>query len=212
MDFDYDKEETSKEEEDNVNVQIPVSDPDPEPTNQNAQDSDFKVSDSVDNQSVFHADANDNDVTLKSQDNTDTNDLVLLSSPVNNDTSVVDTNGEDNVHPPNEPVASHEIKAENNDQVNGSTNGLASHLDLSPKTEVKESKSLVAAAAIDIDSKVSNFTFLNEPPVAEGEESGTEEEQAAFVREVENVYKDRNIEFKHPKFYKEDLNLLKYAF
>ncbi|XP_039019413.1 AT-rich interactive domain-containing protein 5-like isoform X2 [Hibiscus syriacus] len=39
--------------------------------------------------------------------------------------------------------------------------------------------------------------------------SDTEEEQAAFVKEVEAFYKENNLEFKHPKFYKEDLNLLK---
>ncbi|KAK4772218.1 hypothetical protein SAY86_013993 [Trapa natans] len=42
-----------------------------------------------------------------------------------------------------------------------------------------------------------------------GEESGTEEEQCAFRREVENFYKERNFEFRAPKFYKEDLNMLK---
>ncbi|KAK8562682.1 hypothetical protein V6N12_010755 [Hibiscus sabdariffa] len=39
--------------------------------------------------------------------------------------------------------------------------------------------------------------------------SDTEEEQAAFVKEVEAFYKENDLEFKHPKFYKEDLNLLK---
>ncbi|OMO72102.1 hypothetical protein CCACVL1_17943 [Corchorus capsularis] len=39
--------------------------------------------------------------------------------------------------------------------------------------------------------------------------SDTEEEQAAFVKDVEAFHKEKNLEFKHPKFYKEDLNLLK---
>ncbi|KAH9694234.1 protein dead ringer [Citrus sinensis] len=43
----------------------------------------------------------------------------------------------------------------------------------------------------------------------ESDESGTEDEQVAFAKEVENFYRERNLEFKHPKFYKEDLNLLK---
>eukprot|EP01018_Ginkgo_biloba_P032221 Gb_18614 [translate_table: standard] len=38
---------------------------------------------------------------------------------------------------------------------------------------------------------------------------GTEEEQAAFVRELENFFKERNMEFKAPKFYGEGLNCLK---
>lgn len=37
----------------------------------------------------------------------------------------------------------------------------------------------------------------------------TEGEQEAFAKEVEAFYKGKHIEFKHPKFYKEDLNLLK---
>ncbi|XP_034226675.1 AT-rich interactive domain-containing protein 3-like isoform X2 [Prunus dulcis] len=50
---------------------------------------------------------------------------------------------------------------------------------------------------------------LSGPGAAEDDESGTEEEQAAFMKEVENVYKERNLEFKAPKFYREELNLLK---
>ncbi|CAN1289389.1 AT-rich interactive domain-containing protein 5 [Linum perenne] len=43
----------------------------------------------------------------------------------------------------------------------------------------------------------------------EGYESGTEEEQAEFIRDVEAFYRDNYLEFKAPKFYKEELNLLK---
>lgn len=39
--------------------------------------------------------------------------------------------------------------------------------------------------------------------------SETEDDHLAFAKEVEAFYRDRNLEFKHPKFYKEDLNLLK---
>ncbi|KAL4351624.1 hypothetical protein GQ457_06G003740 [Hibiscus cannabinus] len=49
---------------------------------------------------------------------------------------------------------------------------------------------------------ISNLCFDNSG-------SDTEEDQAAFVKEVETFYKEKNLEFKHPKFYKEDLNLLK---
>lgn len=38
---------------------------------------------------------------------------------------------------------------------------------------------------------------------------GSEEEQAAFVRELENFFKENNMEFKPPKFYGENLNCLK---
>nr|XP_028965678.1 AT-rich interactive domain-containing protein 3-like isoform X2 [Malus domestica] len=52
-------------------------------------------------------------------------------------------------------------------------------------------------------------TFLLDPGADEGGESGTEEEQTSFMKEVESLYKEKNLEFKAPKFYKEELNLLK---
>ncbi|CAN0881024.1 AT-rich interactive domain-containing protein 3 [Linum grandiflorum] len=52
-------------------------------------------------------------------------------------------------------------------------------------------------------------TFLLEPSSDDGYESGTEEEQAEFMKEVETCYKENHMEFKPPKFYKEELNLLK---
>ncbi|CAN1805146.1 AT-rich interactive domain-containing protein 3 [Linum perenne] len=52
-------------------------------------------------------------------------------------------------------------------------------------------------------------TFLLEPSLDDGYESGTEEEQAEFIKEVETFYKESYLEFKPPKFYKEELNLLK---
>lgn len=45
----------------------------------------------------------------------------------------------------------------------------------------------------------------------EGYESGTEEEQAAFMRELAAFFRERTMEFKPPKFYGEGLNCLKYA-
>ncbi|XP_031269291.1 AT-rich interactive domain-containing protein 5-like [Pistacia vera] len=99
-----------------------------------------------------------------------------------------------------------EIKAEN-DEKDLELNGVA-EMELSPSSEVKEPNPHVDVGC-EVGMKSSNLSFLYEPPVAEGDESGTEEEQAAFVKEVENFYKERSLEFKHPKFYKEDLNLLK---
>lgn len=104
---------------------------------------------------------------------------------------------------------SSEIKAEN-DEKDLELNGVA-EMELSPNSEVKESNPHVDVGC-EVGMKSSNLSFLYEPPVAEGDESGTEEEQATFVKEVENFYKERSLEFKHPKFYKEDLNLLKYVF
>ncbi|KAH7674024.1 HSP20-like chaperones domain-containing protein [Dioscorea alata] len=43
----------------------------------------------------------------------------------------------------------------------------------------------------------------------EGEESGTEEDQVAFMNELETFHREKNLEFKPPKFYGEGLNCLK---
>ncbi|KAK8613491.1 hypothetical protein V6N13_101253 [Hibiscus sabdariffa] len=53
------------------------------------------------------------------------------------------------------------------------------------------------------------LSLLNPNLCFDNSGSDTEEDQAAFVKEVEAFYKEKNLEFKHPKFYKEDLNLLK---
>ncbi|GMI86296.1 hypothetical protein HRI_002298900 [Hibiscus trionum] len=43
----------------------------------------------------------------------------------------------------------------------------------------------------------------------DGNESGTEEEQSAFMAQLESFFKEKDIEFKPPKFYGEGLNCLK---
>ncbi|XVE66459.1 hypothetical protein DITRI_Ditri08aG0081300 [Diplodiscus trichospermus] len=69
--------------------------------------------------------------------------------------------------------------------------------DLSAEREIK-----MQVAMTELGDKTPNLCFDNSG-------SDTEEEQAAFVKEVESFYKENHLEFKHPKFYKEDLNLLK---
>ncbi|RZR94292.1 hypothetical protein BHM03_00022960 [Ensete ventricosum] len=54
----------------------------------------------------------------------------------------------------------------------------------------------------------SNQSFIFEP-YSDGDDSGTEEEQVAFIKELENFYRERSMEFKPPKFYGEALNCLK---
>lgn len=51
--------------------------------------------------------------------------------------------------------------------------------------------------------------LLDENHFSEGGESGTEEEQSAFMKELENFFRERSMEFKPPKFYGEGLNCLK---
>ncbi|KAK2984468.1 hypothetical protein RJ640_026955 [Escallonia rubra] len=59
-----------------------------------------------------------------------------------------------------------------------------------------------------VDANTSNRSFLLDPD-AGGDESGTEEEQAAFMKELETFHKENYLEFKPPRFYQEPLNLLK---
>lgn len=58
-------------------------------------------------------------------------------------------------------------------------------------------------------SEHSHLFILDENHVAEGSESGSEEEQSAFMKELDNFFRERSLEFKPPKFYGEGLNCLK---
>ncbi|KAG6779906.1 hypothetical protein POTOM_016308 [Populus tomentosa] len=96
----------------------------------------------------------------------------------------------------------------------------SSHSD--PKAEDEEDddeKGAVVPTEIDKKEAPTEISALNTPPPptksflldssADGYESGTEEEQAAFMKDVESFHKQNHLEFKPPKFYKEELNLLK---
>ncbi|KAF2291666.1 hypothetical protein GH714_028010 [Hevea brasiliensis] len=54
----------------------------------------------------------------------------------------------------------------------------------------------------------SKYSFLLDDD-HDGNESGTEDEQWAFMKELENFFRERSMEFKPPKFYGEGLNCLK---
>lgn len=56
------------------------------------------------------------------------------------------------------------------------------------------------------EGQISNFNF---DCWSDGDDSGSEEEQSAFMKELEDFHKENNFEFKPPKFYGEGLNLLK---
>ena len=56
-------------------------------------------------------------------------------------------------------------------------------------------------------SKISNNFMFDY--TSGGDDSGTEKEQAAFMKELERFYKEKMMEFKPPKFYGEGLNCLK---
>lgn len=72
--------------------------------------------------------------------------------------------------------------------------------DMEAEAEVEEE------AEVEDDAQPDWLDFLKRPPE---EDDGTPEEQAEFVRELERFFAERNMEFKHPKFYQENLNCLK---
>lgn len=54
-----------------------------------------------------------------------------------------------------------------------------------------------------------NGSFLFELQMADDDESGTPEDQSAFMKELESFCREMALEFKPPKFYGQPLNLLK---
>lgn len=59
------------------------------------------------------------------------------------------------------------------------------------------------------NSSPMHFFLVGNDHMSEGNESGTEEEQSAFMKVLENFFRERSMEFKPPKFYGEGLNCLK---
>ncbi|XP_045813684.1 AT-rich interactive domain-containing protein 6-like isoform X1 [Trifolium pratense] len=76
-----------------------------------------------------------------------------------------------------------------------------------------ESKAGEEQAAEPADNGVldspQNMYFLDPDHYYDGNEPGTEEDQAAFMKELENFFRERGMDFKPPKFYGETLNCLK---
>ncbi|MCH87495.1 AT-rich interactive domain-containing protein 3-like, partial [Trifolium medium] len=76
-----------------------------------------------------------------------------------------------------------------------------------------ESKAGEEQAAEPADNGVpdspQNMYFLDPDHYYDGNEPGTEVDQAAFMKELENFFRERGMEFKPPKFYGETLNCLK---
>ncbi|GMP81989.1 hypothetical protein CsSME_00036495 [Camellia sinensis var. sinensis] len=64
-------------------------------------------------------------------------------------------------------------------------------------------------AKAEDDTRETSKNGLNESKMAEDDESGTAEDQAAFMKELESFYRERAMEFKPPRFYGQPLNCLK---
>ncbi|XP_020978490.1 LOW QUALITY PROTEIN: AT-rich interactive domain-containing protein 6 [Arachis ipaensis] len=77
------------------------------------------------------------------------------------------------------------------------------------EVENKTDENQAAATADSGNENSSHMLFLDADHCYDGNESGTEEEQSAFMKELENFFRERSMEFKPPKFYGEGLNCLK---
>ncbi|KAF7085565.1 hypothetical protein CFC21_088979 [Triticum aestivum] len=76
--------------------------------------------------------------------------------------------------------------------------------DASPRAEVKAEGDGSAGLA-----QCASQQPVEPDPFLEGHDSGTEEEQAAFMSELERFHREHSLEFKPPKFYGKGLNCLK---
>lgn len=95
----------------------------------------------------------------------------------------------------NEPAKPHPIPV---DAIAGIENGVKGG------TKVHEDH---AATPVDKGDSNSKHSFLAVD--YDGNESGTDAEQSAFMKELEIFFRERSMEFKPPKFYGEGLNCLK---
>ncbi|KAK9989972.1 hypothetical protein SO802_024957 [Lithocarpus litseifolius] len=82
---------------------------------------------------------------------------------------------------------------------------IAIYSDTLPTTTTHNEPATPCAQPSDIKSQIFNGIESD----VKGTESGTEEEQSTFMKELENFFRERSMEFKPPKFYGETLNCLK---
>lgn len=116
------------------------------------------------------------------------------------DNDIEGTDGND-LNPYNQPpIAPHEssMKVEAKyDEKKTELNVGMSHVELSPNRENKEQvPKLKLDIGHEVPMKSSEQSFHVVPDGVEGYDSGTEEEQVAFTREVENFCKENSLEFK----------------
>ncbi|KAK2657709.1 hypothetical protein Ddye_010761 [Dipteronia dyeriana] len=74
------------------------------------------------------------------------------------------------------------------------------------RNEVKKIE--LPTPTMNVNSSNTRHSFLLDEDY-EGSQSGTEEEQSAFMKELDFFFKESSMEFKPPKFYGEGLNCLK---
>ncbi|KAF7809542.1 AT-rich interactive domain-containing protein 6-like [Senna tora] len=75
--------------------------------------------------------------------------------------------------------------------------------------ENKDNEKQATASADNGNSNSKHLIIWDADHSYNGNVSGTEEDQSAFMKELENFFRERSMEFKPPKFYGEGLNCLK---
>ncbi|GAV84803.1 ARID domain-containing protein [Cephalotus follicularis] len=182
--------------------------------------------DTINHANVDGLDGDDVNVRLGSQDiDNDGHDLASYNQGLSGHDAaksaddslmIVDANGTNGngVHPLNqqEEAAANESSSRGNPEDDEKQEELkvgVTAMELSPERIRKEKSITKLGVKTEVGVKSSNQLYHLKSPASDDDESGTEEEQASFRNEVEAFYKERGFEFKAPKFYKEELNLLK---
>uniref|UniRef100_A0A164SVD4 ARID domain-containing protein n=1 Tax=Daucus carota subsp. sativus TaxID=79200 RepID=A0A164SVD4_DAUCS len=193
---------------------------------------DDKKNHDVDNQSVAVAVTEDNFPEIKEKDKKD-GELTNRSGMDVSNEALVPGSGEENGSKEVEIIngeRQRDSALNDGKKMNASTDTMsASGLDVLQENGTKEGEmcNKVTGMEIVVDSelkgevqnpeldarqqvrlKTSNNSFLGPDPVL-GDETGTAEERAEFIKELETFHKEKFLEFKHLRFYGEPLNLLK---
>ncbi|KAK1619194.1 hypothetical protein QYE76_024711 [Lolium multiflorum] len=111
----------------------------------------------------------------------------------------VETNGEDAMSHDGDGEDDDEDEDDEDDDEEDEEDDDDSTPDASPKAEGDVPAGLAQCAGPPAESD----------PFLDGHDSGTEDEQAAFMAELDRFHRDRSLEFKPPKFYGKGLNCLK---
>ncbi|CAG7860708.1 unnamed protein product [Brassica rapa] len=132
---------------------------------------------------------NNNDVSAEAPTNAENKDYSIVLVPEGSD---ADNESASVRHEPGPRVASSDTKSEV-----GASGGLNNGVHQ------------IGQPSPGLDRPMSPKRSFLLDDSSEGYESGTEEDQAAFMKELGHFFRERNMDFKPPKFYGEGLNCLK---
>ncbi|KAK9270594.1 hypothetical protein L1049_026176 [Liquidambar formosana] len=96
-----------------------------------------------------------------------------------------------------------------NRQPENKSNGEDTHVANQLESSVPRHLEISSATKAEDGDAAELKTGLNDTEMVDADESGTEEERVAFMKELESFYREKALEFKPPRFYGEPLNCLK---